>query len=73
MGRESAELSDAPETHSKTRGVARTRFLAALGLFLLWVAVLAGMAVVFLFLARRSLRYIERLAKEEGKLIVRWQ
>ena len=37
------------------------------------LAVLAAMAVVFLFLARRSLRYLERRAKEEGKLIVRWQ
>ena len=37
------------------------------------LAVLAGMAVVFLFFARRSLRYLERRAKEDGKLIVRWQ
>ena len=37
------------------------------------LAILAAMAVVFLLLARRSLRYLERRAKEEGKLIVRWQ
>lgn len=45
------------------------------GLFSLWVevAVLAGLAVVFLAAAHRSLRHLERRAKEEGKLTVRWQ
>jgi len=37
------------------------------------VAVLAGLAVVFFFAAQRCLRYLERRAKEEGKLTVRWQ
>lgn len=45
------------------------------GLFSLWVevAVLAGLAVVFLAAAHRCLRHLERRAKEEGKLTVRWQ
>jgi ABC-2 type transport system permease protein len=37
------------------------------------VAVLAGLAVIFFFAAQRCLRYLERRAKEEGKLTVRWQ
>jgi ABC-2 type transport system permease protein len=37
------------------------------------LAVLAGLAVVFLYLSRRCLRYLERRAKEDGKLTVRWQ
>ncbi len=37
------------------------------------IAVLAGLAVVFFFAAQRCLRYLERRAKEEGKLTVRWQ
>jgi ABC-2 type transport system permease protein len=37
------------------------------------VAVLAALAVVFLFAAHRCLRHLERRAKEEGKLTVRWQ
>jgi ABC-2 type transport system permease protein len=37
------------------------------------VAVLAGLAIVFFFAAQRCLRYLERRAKEEGKLTVRWQ
>lgn len=45
------------------------------GLFEVWVEVLvlAALAVVFLFAAHRCLRYLERRAKEEGKLTVRWQ
>lgn len=45
------------------------------GLFGVWVelSVLAGLAVVFFFAARRGLRYLERRAREEGKLSVRWQ
>ncbi len=45
------------------------------GLFEVWieVLVLAGLAVVFLFAAQRCLRYMERRAKEDGKLTVRWQ
>ena len=45
------------------------------GLFEVWVelSVLAGLAVVFFFAARRGLRYLERRAREEGKLTVRWQ
>lgn len=34
---------------------------------------LAGLAVVFLALARRLLRDLERRAREEGKITVRWQ
>jgi ABC-2 type transport system permease protein len=37
------------------------------------VAVLAALAVIFLLAAHRCLRYLERRAKEEGKLTVRWQ
>ncbi|QJW96525.1 ABC transporter permease [Frigoriglobus tundricola] len=45
------------------------------GLFDVWgeIGVLAGLAVVFFFAARRGLRYLERRAREEGKLSVRWQ
>jgi ABC-2 type transport system permease protein len=45
------------------------------GIFGVWVevAVLAVLALVFLFAAHRCLRYLERRAKEEGKLTVRWQ
>ena len=45
------------------------------GLFDVWVelGVLAGLAVVFFFAARLGLRYLERRAREEGKLTVRWQ
>ena len=45
------------------------------GIFAVWseVLVLAGLAVVFLFAAHRCLRHLERRAKEEGKLTVRWQ
>lgn len=37
------------------------------------LAILAGLAVVFLFTAHRCLKYLERRAKREGKLTVRWQ
>jgi ABC-2 type transport system permease protein len=37
------------------------------------IAVLAGLAVLFLLAAHRCLRYLERRAKEEGKLTIRWQ
>jgi ABC-2 type transport system permease protein len=37
------------------------------------MAILAGLSVVFLVAAHRCLRYLERRAKEEGKLTVRWQ
>ncbi|HEY3788194.1 MAG TPA: ABC transporter permease [Urbifossiella sp.] len=37
------------------------------------VAVLAGMSVLFFFGARWLLRYLERRAREEGKLTIRWQ
>ncbi|HEV3439847.1 MAG TPA: ABC transporter permease [Gemmata sp.] len=45
------------------------------GIFDVWieVAILAGLAIVFPIAAHRCLRYLERRAKEEGKLIVRWQ
>lgn len=45
------------------------------GLFEVWieVCVLAALAVVFLFTAHRSLRHMERRAKRDGKLTVRWQ
>lgn len=37
------------------------------------VLLLAGLSVVFLFAAQRCLRFLERRAKEQGKLTVRWQ
>jgi ABC-2 type transport system permease protein len=37
------------------------------------LALLAGLTVVFVLVAHRCLRYLERRAKEEGKLTVRWQ
>jgi ABC-2 type transport system permease protein len=45
-----------------------------IGLLPVWVEVtmLGVMAVVFIALARSLLRYIERKAREEGKLTVRW-
>jgi ABC-2 type transport system permease protein len=45
------------------------------GLFEVWIelSVLGGLAVVFFFAARWGLRYLERRAREEGKLSVRWQ
>jgi ABC-2 type transport system permease protein len=45
------------------------------GVFSVWseVLVLAGLALVFLVAAQRSLRHLERRAKEEGKLTIRWQ
>jgi ABC-2 type transport system permease protein len=45
------------------------------GLFAVWIelSVLGGLAVVFFFAARWGLRYLERRAREEGKLSVRWQ
>jgi ABC-2 type transport system permease protein len=44
-------------------------------LFDVWleVLILAVLAVVFLVAAHRSLRYLERRARESGKLTVRWQ
>ncbi|MBP3958150.1 ABC transporter permease [Gemmata sp. G18] len=45
------------------------------GLFDVWteLSVLGSLAVVFFFIARWSLRRLERRAREEGKLTVRWQ
>ena len=45
------------------------------GVFSVWseVLVLAGLALVFFVAAQRSLRHLERRAKEEGKLTIRWQ
>lgn len=45
------------------------------GLFEVWIelSVLGGLALVFFFAARWGLRYLERRAREEGKLSVRWQ
>jgi ABC-2 type transport system permease protein len=37
------------------------------------IGLLIGLAVVFLLLARRCLNYLERKAREEGTLSVRWQ
>lgn len=37
------------------------------------LALLAGLTVVFVLVARVSLRYLERRAREDGKLTVRWQ
>lgn len=37
------------------------------------VAILAALAVAFLFLARASLAYLEGLSKREGRLTQRWQ
>ncbi len=45
------------------------------GLFDVWteLSVLGSLAVLFFFVARWSLRRLERRAREEGKLTVRWQ
>jgi ABC-2 type transport system permease protein len=50
-------------------------FVDADGLLELWVEIglLAVMAVAFIELARRSLAYLERRAREEGRLTVKWQ
>jgi ABC-2 type transport system permease protein len=37
------------------------------------IAILAAMAVVFLVAARFALAYLERLARREGRLTLRWQ
>ena len=37
------------------------------------VGILAALAVVFLFSAKRCLDYLERKAREEGRLGIRWQ
>ena len=37
------------------------------------IGLLVGLAAVFLALARRCLSYLERKAREEGSLSVRWQ
>jgi ABC-2 type transport system permease protein len=37
------------------------------------VTLLAGLAVTFLTLAKRSLDYLERKSREEGRLTVRWE
>ena len=37
------------------------------------VAILAGLAAVFMALARAALAYLERLSKREGRLTQRWQ
>ena len=44
--------------------------------FLSWqweLVMMCGLAVLFLLLARYSLRYMEHLAKREGRLTLRWQ
>jgi ABC-2 type transport system permease protein len=48
---------------------------SANGLLPVWleVALLALLAVLFLVLSRFALRYLERLARREGRLTVRWQ
>lgn len=45
------------------------------GFWPLWVEVtmLAGLALVFIVLARRLLKYLERLSRQEGRLTVKWQ
>lgn len=45
------------------------------GFWPLWVEVLllAVLAVIFIYLAKRFLIYLERIAREEGKLTVKWQ
>jgi ABC-2 type transport system permease protein len=45
------------------------------GLFDVWVelGVLAALALAFFLAARRALRYLERRAREDGKLTIRWQ
>jgi len=37
------------------------------------ISLLGGLSIVFLFLAKRLLAYLERLAREEGRLTVKWQ
>jgi ABC-2 type transport system permease protein len=45
------------------------------GFWPLWVeiAMLAGLAIVFIALAERLLNYLERKSREEGRLTVKWQ
>jgi len=45
------------------------------GIFDVWseIGILAVLTVIFLISAHRSLRFLERRAKEQGKLTVRWQ
>ena len=45
------------------------------GFWPLWIEVslLAGLSVLFIFLAKWFLAYLERLSQEEGRLTVKWQ
>lgn len=45
------------------------------GFWALWIEVLllAGLSIVFLFLAQRFLAYLERRSREEGRITVKWQ
>jgi ABC-2 type transport system permease protein len=53
----------------------RQELFGTRGLFAVWIELctLGGLAVVFFFAARWGLRYLERRAREEGKLTIRWQ
>jgi ABC-2 type transport system permease protein len=37
------------------------------------IGLLAGLAIVFLSLAKKCLDYLERRGREEGRLTVRWE
>jgi ABC-2 type transport system permease protein len=45
------------------------------GIFDVWIeiAILAGLAVIFTIAAHFCLQFLEKRAKEKGKLTVRWQ
>jgi ABC-2 type transport system permease protein len=45
------------------------------GIFDVWIeiAILASLGVIFLICAHFCLQYLEKRAKEQGKLTVRWQ
>ena len=53
----------------------RQLLFKAEGFWPIWVEVslLAGLSVLFIFLAQRLLRYLERLSRDEGRLTVKWQ
>ena len=53
----------------------RQLLFAVEGVWPLWaeVGLLAGLSLLFLFLAQRFLAYLERRAREEGRITVKWQ
>jgi ABC-2 type transport system permease protein len=53
----------------------RQILFADAGFFPLWLNILtlSGLSIFYLFLAWRMLKFLERKAKEEGKITVKWQ